>query len=135
MWLFRLCSQKFKTNQKILLWIGTADFEWFWQNFIKNSSQMQNLAQLGPKNCVCFFFFVFSPLLLLLHFFLLIAWSKFLLIFPLQDFRFKNTKFSASDRAHPSQTPYAIWACNWRWRSTKFTLPLSKTGVQPFSPV
>ena len=99
---------------------------------------MQNLAQLGPKNCVCFFLCVF-PFFFFCYFFffffLLIAWSKFLLILPIwaisQDFRFKNTTFSASDRVHPPQTPPVpcVQACNLRWRSTKSPPPLCQRRV------
>ena len=66
-----------------------------------------------PSSSATFFFFSSSPDL------------NFCLYSPyiLQNFRFKNTKFSASDRAHPTQTPPmpCVQACNWRWRSTKFT--------------
>ena len=47
----------------------------------------------------------------------------------LHDFSFKNTQFSASERAHPPHTPsvcalrhpLCVQACNWRWRSTKWS--------------
>ena len=61
---------------------------------------MQNLAQLRPKNYVCFFF-VFSHFFFC-YFFLTHRLIEIFAYIPhiYQHFRFKNTKFSASDRAH-----------------------------------
>ena len=74
---------------------------------------MQNLGQLGPENCrvyvffawffffCCFVLFVF----LLLFFFYSSPDLNLHLYSILHNFSFKNTKFSASERAHPPQTP------------------------------
>ena len=129
-------SKDFALNRKLLIFNDSGKI------LSKNSSQMQNLAQLGPKNCVCFFF-VFSPLLLLLLLFVFYSSPdlNFCLYSPyiLQDFRFKSTTFSASDRAHPPQTPPQCHVCK---RAIDADAPpnspppqLSKTGVQPGSPV
>ena len=83
---FKLCSQKFKPNQKILLKIRNG---WFFNDsskIVKKFSQMQNLGQLGPENCRayvffawCFFVFVFVlfPLLFFSFFFppFCLAWT------------------------------------------------------------
>ena len=133
---FKLCSQKFKPNQKILLKLQNG---WFFNDsskIVKKFSQMQNLGKLGPENCrayMCFLHGVFFFFLLLLlffspffpFFFLLIAWSKFAHILYkklysiLHDFSFKNTKFSASERAHPPQTPPVCASMQLAWHSTK----------------
>ena len=100
----------------------------FYQKFLPNAKfgpvRPKELCVFGVCVCVCF-----PLLLLLLLFFLLIAWSKFLLIFPIYitDFRLKNTTFSASDRAHrsPSDTPYAMCA------SVQLTLTLHQIHPPP----
>ena len=115
---FKLCSEKFKPNQKMLLKIRNG---WFFNDsskIVEKFSQMQNLGQLGPENCRahvffawCFFFFS-----LLFFFFLFSPFFPFFFFYSspdlnlhlhsiLHDFSFKNTKFSASERAHPPQTP------------------------------
>ena len=79
---------------------------------------MQNLGQLGPENCrayvffacfvclfVCFLFCFLFVFLLLLFFFYSSPDLNLHLYSILHDFSFKNTKFSASERAHPPQTP------------------------------
>ena len=123
---FKLCSQKFKPNQKILLKNQNG---WFFNDsskIVKKFSQMQNLGQLGPENCrayvffawcflfvclfVCFFlsFFLSSPSFFSFFFFFFFYPSPDLdlhLYSILHDFSFKNTNFSASERAHPPQTP------------------------------
>ena len=107
---------------------------WFFNDsskIVKKFSQMQNLGQLGPENCrayvffawwflfVCFvclfvfvWFFLFSPSffsfffpLISLFFFYSSPDLNLHLYSILHDFSFKNTKFSASERAHPPQTP------------------------------
>ena len=103
---------------------------------------MQNLGQLGPENCrayvffaffFCFvlffyffyFFFVFVfvfflfVFLLLLFFFLLIAWSKFALIFHIARFQFQKYKIFSFWEGTSLRHPLCVQACNWRWRSTK----------------
>ena len=89
---------------------------------------MQNLVQLGPKICVCFFF-VFSPSFFFCYFFFYSSPDLNFCLYSsyiLQDFRFKNT-FSASDRAHrsPSDTPYAMCA------SVQLTLTLHQIHPPP----
>ena len=101
---------------------------WFFNDsnkIVKKFSKMQNLGRLGPENCrayvVFFFFFVWCFFFLLFFcfcFFPFFLFSPFFLFFfysspdlnlhlysILHDFSFKNTKFSASQRAHPPQTP------------------------------
>ena len=106
---------------------------WFFNDssrIVKKFSQMQNLGQLGPENCrayvvflrvfvclfVCFFFFffLFCFFLFFPFFFFLFPLTLFFYSSPdlnlhlysiLHDFSFKNTKFSASEKAHPPQTP------------------------------
>ena len=104
---------------------------------------MPNMGQLGPENCRAyvffawcfFFFFVLFCFVLFSPFFFLCFFPLFFLSFLfffysspdlnlhlysiLHDFSFKNTKFSASERAHPLRHPLCVQACNWRWRSTK----------------
>ena len=86
-----------------------------------------------PEPLVFLFFFFF-------FFFLLIAWSKFALIFHIARFQFQKYKiFSFWEGtspcvcmlAHtggvwggvwghiPLRHPLCVQACNWRWRSTK----------------
>ena len=120
---FKLCSQKFNPNQKILLKIRTALINDS-SKIVKKFSQMQNLGQLGPENCrayvffACFFCFVFVLFCFLFFplffFFLFPPFFFFFYSSPdlnlhlysiLHDFSFKNTKFSASEKAHPPQTP------------------------------
>ena len=103
---------------------------------------MQTLGQLGSENCrayVCFcvvffffpfffFFFLFSPFF---PFFLLIAWSKFALIFHIARFQFQKYKiFSFWEGTSPSDTPcvckHAIGA-----DAPLNHPPMSKTDVQP----
>ena len=69
---------------------------------------MQNLGQLVSFFFFFFFFFFYSSPDLNLHLYSI-----------LHDFSFKNTKVSASERAHPLRHPLCVQACNWRWRSTK----------------
>ena len=124
---FKLCSQKFKPNQKILLKIRTADFFNDSSKIVKKFSQMQNLGQLGPENCRAYVFFAWCFVCLFVCLFVCFFLSFFLSFPPpffpfffffysspdlhlhlysiLHDFSFKNTKFSASERAHPPQTP------------------------------
>ena len=101
---------------------------WFFNDsskIVKKFSQMQNLGQLGPEYCrayvffawcvyfclfVClfspFFFFFLFPLFFLFSFFFYSSPDLNLHLYSiLHDFSFKNTKFSASDKAHPLQTP------------------------------
>ena len=102
---------------------------WFFNDsskIVKKFSQMQNLGQLGPENCRayvffawCFFFCLFVCLFVCFFFFLSFFPPPFFPFFffysspdldlhlysILHDFSFKNTKFSASERAHPPQTP------------------------------
>ena len=100
---------------------------WFFNDFskiVKKFSQMQNLGQLGPENCrayvffacfcfvfvfVLFFVFLFFPLFFFFLFPPLFFYSSpdlnLHLYSILHDFSFKNTKFSASEKAHPPQTP------------------------------
>ena len=86
---------------------------------------MQNLGQLGLEYCrayvffawcvcvflfVCLFvfpfFFFFPPFFFFLFFFFYSSPDLNLHLYSiLHDFSFKNTKFSASERAHPPQTP------------------------------
>ena len=97
---------------------------WFFNDsskIVKKFSQMQNLGQLGPENCRAYVFFAWCFLFVCL-FFLSFFLSSPPPFFPffffysspdldlhlysiLHDFSFKNTKFSASERAHPPQTP------------------------------
>ena len=107
----------------------------FYQKFLPNSK----FGPVRPKE-LCVFFLCVFPLLLLLFFFNSSPDLNFCLYSPyiLQNFRFKNTKFSASDRAHPTQTRTLYAMC----ASVQLTLtlhqihpPLSKSGVQPSSPV
>ena len=96
---------------------------------VKKFSQMQNLGQLGLEYCrayvlfawwvcvcvcVCVCFCLFVCLFPLLFFFLFSPFFLFFYSSPdlnlhlysiLHDFSFKNTRFSASERAHPPQTP------------------------------
>ena len=125
-------------------------------NFVKKFSRMQNLGQLGPENCiayvffaclfvclfvclVCFVLFLFFVFPLLFSFFfplpppffLLIAWSKFALIFHIARFQFqKYTIFSFWEGTSPSDTPcvcnHAIGA-----DAPPNHPPMSKTDVQP----
>ena len=113
----------------------------------KKFSQMQNLGQLGPENCRAyvffawcfffpsfFFFLSFFPLFSFFFsflFFLLIAWSKFALIFHIARFQFQKHKiFSFWECTSPSDTPcvckHAIGA-----DAPPNHPPMSKTGVQP----
>ena len=79
--------------------------------------------------CFCFlfspsFFFLFSPFPPPFFFFFFYSSPdlNLHLYSILHDFSFKNTQFSASERAHPPQTPPVCASaslCNWRWRSTK----------------
>ena len=98
---------------------------WFFNDsskIVKKFSQMQNLGQLGPENCRAYVFFcvvffcLFVCLFVFLSFFLSFPpfFSFFFYSSPdldlhlysiLHDFSFKNTQFSASERAHPPQTP------------------------------
>ena len=95
---------------------------WFFNDsskIVKKFSQMQNLGQLGPENCRAYVFFAWCFLFVclfvfFLSFFLPPFFSFFFYSSPdldlhlysiLHDFSFKNTKFSASERAHPPQTP------------------------------
>ena len=83
----------------------------FYQKFLPNAK----FGPVRPKELCVFFLCVFPLLLLLLLFFFYSSPDlNFCLYSPyiLQDFRFKNTTFSASDRAHrsPSDTPYAMCA-------------------------
>ena len=112
---FKLCSQKFKPNQKILLKIRTADF-------------LMILAKNFSSSSFFLSFFLFSPFFL---FFLLIAWSKFALIFHIARFQFQEYKnFSFWEGTSPSDTPcvckYAIGA-----DAPPNHPPMSKTDVQP----
>ena len=94
---------------------------------VKKFSQMQNLGRLGPENCrayvfffvVFFFFFSFLSFFPFFPFFYSSPDLNLHLYSILHDFSFKNTKFSASQRAHPLRHPMCVQACNWRWRSTK----------------
>ena len=98
---------------------------WFFNDsnkIVKKFSQMQNLGQLGPENCRAYVFFAWCFLFVCLFvFFFLSFFPPFFpffcfffysspdldlhLYYVLHDFSFKNTKFSASERAHPPQTP------------------------------
>ena len=100
---------------------------WFFNDsskIVKKFSQMQNLGQLGPENCrayvffawcvfvclfVCLFVLSFFPPFFSPFFFFFFFYSSpdlnLHLYSILHDFSFKNTKFSASERAHPPQTP------------------------------
>ena len=90
---------------------------WFFNDsskIVKNFSQMQNLGQLGLEYCRAYVFFawcvcVFLFVCLFPPFFLFFFYSSpdlnLHLYSILHDFSFKNTKFSASERAHPPQTP------------------------------
>ena len=110
---------------------------------VKKFSQMQNLGRLGPENCrayvffswcffvFCLFVFFLSFFFPLLSFFLLIAWSKFALIFHIARFQFQKYKiFSFSEGTSPSDTPcvckHAIGA-----DAPPNHPPMSKTDVQP----
>ena len=89
---------------------------------------MQNLGQLGPENCRAYVFFAFFVLFCFVvvvvvfpfffsfffslffpfffFFFLLIAWSKFALIFHIARFQFQKYKiFSFWEGTSPSDTP------------------------------
>ena len=98
----------------------------FYQKFLPNAK----FGPVKPKE-LCVFFLCVSPLLLLLLplFFYSSPDLNFCLYSPyiLQDFRFKNTTFSASDRAHrsPSDTPYAMCA------SMQLTLTLHQNTPPP----
>ena len=115
---------------------------WFFNEsskIVKKFSQMQNLGQLGPENCRAYVFFAWCLLLLLLLLFFLSLFISFYPLFSffsysspdlnlhlysiLHDFSFKNTKFSASERAHPPQIP----PCTHQITPP----PMSKTDVQP----
>ena len=100
---------------------------------VKKFSQIQNLGQLGPAvGPMCFlpvllllllllllfvlfcFLFCFFPPFFFPFFFSLFSFFFFFYSSPdlnlhlysiLHDFSFKNTKFSASERAHTPQTP------------------------------
>ena len=100
---------------------------------------MQNLGQLGPENCRAYVFFAwcFPPFFSLFFpffsffFFLLIAWSKFALIFHIARFQFQKYKiFSFWEGTSPSDTPcvckHAIGA-----DAPPNHPPMSKTDVQP----
>ena len=127
---------------------------WFFNDsskIVKEFSQKQNLGQLGPENCrayvffewcVCvgfffFFFFLFFFFLCFFplfspFFFLLIAWSKFALIFHIARFQFQKYKiFSFWEGTSPSDTPcvckHAIGA-----DAPPNHPPMSKTDVLPF---
>ena len=126
---FKLCSQKFNPNQKILLKIRTADFLMILAKLYKKISQMQNLGQLGPENCRAYVFFACFLFVCFVLFLFFVFPLFFLFIFPppplfsysspdlnlhlysifhiarFQFQKYKNTKFSASERAHPPQTP------------------------------
>ena len=95
---------------------------WFFNDsnkIVKKFSQMQNLGQLGPENCRAYVFFawcgfvclfLFSPSFVFSFFFpfffLLIAWSKFALIFHIARFQFQKYKiFSFWEGTSPSDTP------------------------------
>ena len=124
---FKLCSQ-IQTKSKDF---AQNQDGWFFNDsskIVKKFSQMQNLGQLGPENCrayvffACFFFlflflflffppfffffcFFFSPFFLFLFFFFFYSSPdlNLHLYSILHDFSFKNTNFSASERAHPPQ--------------------------------
>ena len=138
--------------------------------FVKKFSQIQNLGQLGPENCIgpmcflrvlfffflvlfCFLFvclfvfffwfvlfcfcFLFFPLLFFFlfppfpPFFLLIAWSKFALIFHIARFQFqKYTIFSFWEGTSPSDTP-CVWKHAIGADAPPNHPPMSKTDVQP----
>ena len=100
---------------------------------------MQNLGQLGPENCRAYVFFawffvfvfVFVCFSFVVVFFLLIAWSKFALIFHIARFQFQKYKiFSFWEGTYPSDTPcvckHAIGA-----DAPPNHPPMSKTDVQP----
>ena len=118
---------------------------WFFNDsskIVKKFSQMQNLGQLGPENCrayvffawclfVCFFPSFFFPFFSFFLFFLLIAWSKFALIFHIARFQFQKYKIFQLLRGHiPSDTPcvckHAIGA-----DAPPNHPPMLKTDVQP----
>ena len=124
---------------------------WFFNDsnkIVKKFSQMQNLGQLGPENCRAYVFFAwcgFVCLFVCFCFPLLLFFLSFFLFFfffysspdlnlhwysILHDFSFKNTKFSASEIAHPLRHPcvckYAIGA-----DAPPNHPPMSKTDVQP----
>ena len=122
---------------------------WFFNDsskIVKKFSQMQNLGQLGPENCrayvffawcffclfVCLFFLsFFPPFFPFFFFFLLIAWSRFALIFHIARFQFQKYKiFSFWEGTSPSDTPcvckHAIGA-----DAPPNHPPMSKTDVQP----
>ena len=115
---------------------------WFFSDsskIVKKFSQMQNLGQWGPENCRAYVFFacfvfvfvLFFFLLFFFLFFLLIAWSKFALIFHIARFQFQKYKiFSFWEGTSPSDTPcvrkHAIGA-----DAPPTHPPMSKTDVQP----
>ena len=122
---------------------------WFFNDsskIVKKLSQMQNLGQLGPENCRTYVFFcvvcvcvcVFSSSsssfffpLFFLFISLLIAWSKFALIFHIARLQFQKYKiFSFWEGTSPSDTPcvckHAIGA-----DAPPNHPPMSKTDVQP----
>ena len=104
---------------------------WFFNDsskIVKKFSQMQNLGQLGPENCRAYVFFAWC---FFFFFFLLIAWSKFALIFHIARFQFQKYKiFSFWEGTPPSDTPcvckHAIGA-----DAPPNHPPMSKTDVQP----
>ena len=134
---------------------------WFFNDsgkIVKKFSQMQNLGQLGPENCrayvffswffVCLFVlfcfcsfvfpflfsFYFSPFppVFFFYFFYSSPDLNLHLYSILHDFSFKNTKFSASERAHP---PHTDTPCVCKHAIGADTPPnhppMSKTDVQP----
>ena len=121
-------STDFALNQK-------GWFLMIYQKIIKNSSQIQNLGQLGLRNCVCvcvcffsFFFCMYFRFLfcfLFCFFFVFVfffySWPDLMLHLFHHNARFQFQKyniFSFSEDTFPSDTPVCMQACNWPWRST-----------------
>ena len=109
----------------------------FYQKFLPNAK----FGPVRPKELCVFFLCVFPFFFCYFFFFNSSPDLNFCLYSPyiLQNFHFKNTKFSASDRARPTQTPPICHVCKC---SIDADAPpnspppqLSKTGVQPDSPV
>ena len=108
----------------------------FYQKFLPNAK----FGPVRPKE-LCVFFLSVSP-----SFFCYFVFThRLIYIFayiPHIYYRISVSKIQHFQLliGHIPQTPPmpCVQACNWRWRSTKFTIPpppLSKTGVQPGSPV
>ena len=101
MWLFKLCSQKFNpikrfcSKSELLIFNDTGKML---SKFLPNAK----FGPVRPKELCVFFLCVFPLLLLLLLFFNSSPDLNFCLYsnYIYLNFRFKNTKFSASDRAH-----------------------------------